>query len=116
MAALTVTTLTAANVAGNVTWNPIVLGQADTITLEDVKSERFTILINNSTTNAGTATFANGALYEDSAVGDLAVAVPVSGNVALTLESSRFKDSNDDVTVTVTGAGFAGTLAALQLP
>ena len=116
MAALTVTTLTEANTSGNVTWNTITLAQADTIDLANVKSERFVVLINNSSSTAGTATFADGALYEAGAVGNLAVTVPASGNVALTLETSRFKDSGDDVTVTVTGSGFAGKLAAVQLP
>ena len=117
MAALTVTTLTATDVAGAVTWNSITLAQADTIDLSAVKSERFVVLINNSSTVAGTATFSDGALFEGSALGDLAVSIPASGNVATTLESSRFKDSGDDVTVTVTSAGsMTGTLAAVQLP
>lgn len=117
MAALTVTSLTEANVSGNVTWNTVTLDQADTIDLSTIESERFVILINNSSTIAGTATFSDGGLYEDSALGDLAVTIPASGNVALTLESSRFKDSGDDVTITATSTGsMTSTLAAISLP
>jgi hypothetical protein len=117
MAALTVTTLTEANTSGNVTWDAITVDQADTIDLEGIASERFVVLINNSSTVAGTATFSEGDLYEGSALGDLAVTIPASGEIALTLETSRFKDSDDDVTITVTSTGATtGTLAAVQLP
>jgi hypothetical protein len=114
MAELTVTDMLTYNTGYNITENTLTTDQADTLDISDVKDEKFVVLIANGSTTEGTATFAAGA-YGDASVGDLEVTVPASGNVAVTLESARFKDSDGALGVTVSGAT-SGTIYAMELP
>lgn len=115
MAALTITDVLAPNTGYAVTLNSVTLAQDDTLDLTNIKDNNFVVLVQNSTTNPGTVTVSAG-IGSESSLGDLAVAVPASGNVAFTMEGARFKDIDGDVTVNVTGTGFAGTIAAVELP
>ncbi len=116
MAAIAITSMTAYNAGVAIVSTALAAADAHTLDVTDVSSDKFQILIENATTNAGVITFTDGAVYSEGSQGDLAVTVPASADVVICLESARFKNASGLIAMGVTGSGFTGQAFASELP
>ena len=116
MAAIAIAKMTAFNAGLAITPTALAAADAHTLDVTDVSSEKFQILIENTSTNPGTITFTDGTSYSEGSQGDLAVAVEASSDVVICLESARFKTSAGLIAMGVAGSGFTGQAFASELP
>ena len=113
--AVTVADLAAFNTGYDITPDAIDLANGHEIDITDIKSDLFQVMIENTTTNAGTVTFVAGAGSEASQ-GDLELALGDSEIKVIALESARFKDASGKLNIDVAGSGVAGRVFASELP
>lgn len=114
--AVTVADIVKFNTAYDITPDAIDLAQDHSIDISDIKSDLFQVLIENTSTLAGTATFVAGVGTEASK-GDLVVAVGDSAIQVIALESARFKDADGLLKIDMASTGsLTGRIFASELP
>ena len=74
------------------------------IVISNVSDEKFTILI-NSTSTTSTVFAVKAGVGQSASEGDLSLTTAAAGMYAVVLESARFKQSNGNVNIDLTGAG-----------
>lgn len=102
--------------AGTVTADAVDLSNDHFIDLDGVKDQSLCIRLYGGSAAGFTATFKAGD-YSDALVGDLDVAVAASTTKVITLESARFKDSDEYILIDTasTGAATAATIEAFEI-
>lgn len=87
------------------------------IDASDAKCDSLLIVIENATTEVGTATLVAGGFYSGSSEGDLEIAIGDSTTVAVAIESARFKDSAGKINLDMASTGsLTGKISATELP
>ena len=115
--AVTVADLVAYNTAYDITPDAIDLTNDHSIDITNIKSDLFIVMIENTSTLAGTITFNGGDFYSESGQGDLEVALGASEIKVISLESARFKDSDGLLTIDMASTGsLTGRIFAAELP
>jgi len=86
------------------------------IDVSDIKDENLLIVIENATTETGTATIVASAAYSEYTQGDLVLAIGASETMTVALESSRFKTAAGLVLIDMASAGvLTGKIYASRL-
>jgi len=116
MAAIAIAKMSEYNAGIAVVATALAAADAHTLDVTDVSSDKFQILIENTSTNPGTVTFTDGAVYSEGSQGDLEVAILASADKVICLESARFKNSSGLIAMGVAGSGFTGQAFASELP
>jgi hypothetical protein len=115
--AVTVANLLKYNTAYDITADAIDLANDHSIDITDIKDDLFMVMIENTSTLAGTATFVASAFNSESGQGDLVVTVGDSAIQVITLESARFKGSDGLLLIDMASTGaLAGRIFASELP
>jgi hypothetical protein len=115
--AVTVADLVAFNTAYDITPDAIDLANDHEIDISNIKSDLFQVMIENTSTEVGTATFLGGDFFSESGQGDLVVTVGDSSIQVIALETARFKDSDGKLNIDMASTGsLTGRIFASELP
>jgi len=114
--AVTVADLLRYNTAYTITGDAIDLTNDHEIDISSIKDDLFVVMIENTSTETGTATFTEGA-FSESGQGDLEVSIAASAIQVISLESARFKQSTGKVNIDLASTGtLTGRIFAAELP
>lgn len=114
---VTVADLLKYNTAYTITPDAIDLANDHSIDISDIKDDLFQVLIENTSTVVGTATFVASTYGSEGGQGDLEVAVGASAIQVIALESSRFKGSDGLLLINMASTGsLTGRIFASELP
>jgi len=115
--AVTVVDVLKYNTAYDITPDAIDLANDHEIDISNIKDDLFMVMIENTSTEVGTATFIASPFNSESGQGDLEVAIGNSEIKVITLESARFKGSDGLLLIDMaSAASLTGRIFASELP
>jgi len=115
--AVTVADLVKYNTGYTITGDAIDLANDHEIDISNIKDDLFMVMIDNTSTEVGTATFVASTFNSESGQGDLVVAIGNSAKTVVALESARFKGSDGLLLIDMaSGGALAGSIYASELP
>lgn len=103
------------NSAGAVTADAVDTTENHFIDVEDVKDQNLIVRLYGGSGDGFTATFKAGD-FSDASIGDLEVEVAAAATKVISLESARFKDSDEYILIDAssTGTATAATIEAFE--
>lgn len=114
---VTVADLARYNEGFAVVGDAIDLANDHVIDISEVKDDLFMVMIENTSTVAGTATFVAGDGFSELTQGNLEVAIAESAVTAVAVESARFKNLDGTLNIDMASAGaLTGNIYATELP